>query len=223
MNYRYSNNFRNNLKLSFNGLEKVEKNYSDLHQDMFVLGVLNGKENGTYLEIGSHDPISINNTFLLENVFNWKGVSIDIDNFFVNKFNNVRKNKSFLMNALEADYKKLLLDNNLTLIVDYLSCDCEPPLNTFKALQKIDHNEIKFRVITFEHDYYNTTEYRWVREESRNFLSDLGYTLVVSNISSMNNPIEDWWIHPDLVDMNRINNIIDTNSYNKNHQEYIYL
>ena len=34
-------------------------------QDMFVLTVLNGKTNGTYLEIGSGDPFIGSNTALL--------------------------------------------------------------------------------------------------------------------------------------------------------------
>lgn len=28
------------------------------------------------------------------------------------------------------------------------------------------------------------------------------------------NPFEDWWVHPDLVDMNHIQNIIDLNADN---------
>ena len=223
MNYRYSRYLQQKIKVPFDGLDTIEKNYSDLHQDIFVLEVLNGKKNGTYLEIGSHDPILISNTYLLETQFNWTGVSLDIDESFVNKFNKVRKNKSYLLNALETDYKNLLTDNNINLVVDYLSCDCEPPNNTFEALKKIQHDQIKFRVITFEHDYYNTKTYQWVREESRKFLLNLGYTLVVTDIASMNNPIEDWWVHPALVDMNRIANLIDIRPTIKNHQEYIYL
>lgn len=35
-------------------------------QDEFVLTVLNNKKNGYFLEIGSYDPIIINNTYILE-------------------------------------------------------------------------------------------------------------------------------------------------------------
>ena len=40
-------------------------------QDKFVLMMLNKKTNGFFLEIGSSDPIYVNNTFVLENSYNW--------------------------------------------------------------------------------------------------------------------------------------------------------
>lgn len=222
MNYRYSPNLKYKLKYQFKKVDNIETNYSDLHQDMFVLSVLNGLEHGTYLEIGCQDPVIINNTFLLETVYSWKGVSIDISQSYVNKFNNSRKNLAVCLDATSADYDNLLSGQNLGPIIDYLSCDCEPPINTFKSLKKIPHDKFKFRVITFEHDFYNHQGHDWVREESRNFLSSLGYYLVVNDISSCNNPIEDWWIHPDLVDMNLVKQFTEVDDKIKNHQSYIY-
>ena len=45
------------------------KSNSQTGQDLFVLSVLNHKRNGTFLEIGSNHPITVNNTFLLENEY----------------------------------------------------------------------------------------------------------------------------------------------------------
>ena len=52
------------LKYKFDKFEIIEKNYSQAFQDLFVLSILNGKINGTYVEIGGDHPISINNFFL---------------------------------------------------------------------------------------------------------------------------------------------------------------
>ncbi len=57
----------------------VEIYYSQSCQDLFVSGVLNNKENGSYLELGCSYPVESNNTYLLESKFNWTGISIDID------------------------------------------------------------------------------------------------------------------------------------------------
>ena len=43
-------------------------------QDIFVLSMLNGKKNGIYVEIGADKPKVINNSYLLESVFDWSGV-----------------------------------------------------------------------------------------------------------------------------------------------------
>lgn len=53
---------------------------------MFVLSILNGKTNGTYLEIGAHTLIDVNNTYLLESVFNWRGVPIEFEDKWVDDF-----------------------------------------------------------------------------------------------------------------------------------------
>ena len=41
--------------------------YSQAQQDVFILNILKGKQNGSFIELGSNDPIVINNTFLLPN------------------------------------------------------------------------------------------------------------------------------------------------------------
>ena len=47
--------------------------------DVFVLENLGRKRNGSYLEIGAGWYQKINNTFVLEKFYGWKGLSIDID------------------------------------------------------------------------------------------------------------------------------------------------
>jgi tetratricopeptide (TPR) repeat protein len=57
------------LRFKFDGSNEIKQNYSQAYQDMFVLSMLSGKRNGTYVEIGSSDPFKGNNTALLETKF----------------------------------------------------------------------------------------------------------------------------------------------------------
>ena len=194
------------LRVSFDGIEGIEKNYAQAYQDMFVLMALNGQTDGTYLEIGSGDPTYNNNTKLLEE-FGWTGISIDLDAELVNKFNLERSNRALVQDATTADFDSLLQATDAVDVVDYLQVDCEPANNTFTALQRIPFDKYKFKVITFEHDHY-TDMTSGIREASREFLTNLGYKLAVNDISTdRNRSFEDWWIHPDYISKERLKQI----------------
>ena len=51
-------------------------------QDKFVLNILKNKKNGYFLEIGSNDPININNSYLLETKYDWKGIMVEYNPIF---------------------------------------------------------------------------------------------------------------------------------------------
>ena len=59
-------------------------------QDKFILSVLKNKKNGYFLEIGSNDPILINNTYILEKDYNWKGIMVEYDGSFQNSYEIIR-------------------------------------------------------------------------------------------------------------------------------------
>jgi hypothetical protein len=62
------------------------------------------------VELGSNDPIVINNTFLLETHFNWKGIMIEYDNKYFDKYKEVRPNSIHILNdATLIDYNELFL------------------------------------------------------------------------------------------------------------------
>lgn len=196
----YNKNLKDKLKFSFDGIETIEHNHSQVYQDMFVLTALNGKNNGTYLEIGSAEPFKNNNTALLEKRFSWTGIGIEYNENFAKQYRENRTNPILCVDALLLDYTKLL-DKQFpnTKIIDYLQLDIEPPRNTFQALLSIPFDKYKFAVITYEHDYYVdiTKSYR---QKSRDYLNSIGYELVVPNISpDENSPFEDWWVHPELI------------------------
>ena len=197
----YSNDKLSSLKFNFEKCNKIENNYSQIYQDMFVLSMNNGKNKGTYLEIGAGDYKYGNNTYLLEQEFDWSGISVDINNVCVDGFNNIRKNKCLCKDATKIDYIKLLNENYKSTNIDYLQLDYDPPNITFDVLSKIPFDNYKFGVITYEHDHYNDITGKY-REKSREFLKEKGYKLIAGNISSFKDkcPFEDWWIHPDLID-----------------------
>ena len=194
------------LRVGFEGVEGIEKNYAQAYQDMFVLMSLNGQKDGTYLEIGSGDPTYNNNTKLLEEL-GWTGISIDLNAELVNKFNLERSNRALVQDATTADYGTLLQSTDAIDVVDYLQVDCEPAYNTYQALLRIPFTKYQFKVITFEHDHY-TDMNSGIRRASRELLSKLGYKLVVNDISTdRNRSFEDWWVHPDYISEERLKQI----------------
>lgn len=50
------------------------RSHAQLLQDLFVLFELGDKRGGFYVEFGATDGVSINNTFMLERDFGWKGI-----------------------------------------------------------------------------------------------------------------------------------------------------
>ena len=57
---------------------KHSHSISQAGQDFWVYGeAFNEKRCGYYLDIGAHDGIHINNTFLLESKYNWSGICIE--------------------------------------------------------------------------------------------------------------------------------------------------
>ena len=195
------------LKYTFDNWEIIPKNQSQAFQDLFVLLVNNGKKSGKYVEIGAHEPILHSNTYILEKYFDWSGISFEIDYNMFQKFNGIRENKCYLQDATTADYDFLLNRLGWGTDYDYLQLDCEPPENTFKALLSIPFEKYRFGVITYEHDFY-CDKSKLYRDKSRRYLKAMGYELIVANISvDDNSPFEDWWVHPDLVDMDRVNQL----------------
>lgn len=196
----YNKDKHHKLRHKFPGSENIERGYGQVMQDMFILSALDGKRNGTYLEIGSCFAYRGNNTVLLEQQFGWTGVGIEYDEKYVKDYRSHRKNPVLHQDALETDYDAVLSSLAVNGVVDYLQLDCEPSAITYAIMEKIPFDKYKFAVITYEHDHYldMTKSYR---EKSRKFLEDRGYVLLVPNVSPDDmTPFEDWWVHPDLID-----------------------
>lgn len=189
------------------------------NQDKFVLNILKEKKNGYFLEIGSNHPVNINNSYLLEKQYAWQGIMIEYDGSFLDLYKVHRTNSIHIINdATKVDYKNIFETNNMPLSFDYLQIDLEACNgSTIKTLQKLDDeifDTYKFATVTFEHDIYHTN-FDNTRLKSREIFEKRGYVRVFGDINNKGeNPFEDWYVHPDLVDMNYVNNLIEINNKN---------
>jgi GR25 family glycosyltransferase involved in LPS biosynthesis len=220
---KYNQTKHDRLRFKFPGSGLIEKNYSQAYQDMFVLAILNGKRNGTYLEIGAQEPFYQNNSALLETEFDWKGTSIEIREDLCKMFAEQRKNQILCKDATKINYEKLLDEMNVGTDLDYLQVDCEPSKTTFEILTAIPFEKYRFAVITYEHDHSVdiTSSYR---DKSRRFLKSYGYELVVKDVAFNDEyTFEDWWIHPDLVNPDRVNQMKSVDTDVTNVVKYLFI
>ena len=177
-------------------------------QDYFVMKCLNHKHNGTFLEIGSRHPIDINNTYLLESKYNWRGIMVEYDKSFLPLYEEHRPNSVHLMEDAQTinyadEFKKANFPND----VDYLQIDLDADngstINTLIAIDNQLLDTYKFATVTFEHDIYRCNTFN-TRKLSREIFEKRGYYRVFSDVMNDDMPFEDWYVHPDLVDMNYI-------------------
>ncbi len=209
------------VKTKFSNIEMIDRNYSEAFQDMFVLTALNGKTNGTYIEIGAGDAFYGNNSYLLESKFGWNGISFDVNEQLVEKFLKERKNTCVLKDARFVNYDAYLKVLNATTTVDYLQIDCDPPEVSYQVLLNMPFDKVKFAVITFEHDHY-TNKNNSYRKKARDYLESYGYVLVAGNIAPDDyRAYEDWFVHPELVDPKILKNLMQTTDNTKNAKKYL--
>ena len=181
-------------KFGFDGLEDINKNYSRHFQDMFVLSILDGQRNGTFVEIGSGHPELFNNTLLLEKDFGWKGISLDNSERMCHIFSRTRNTSVVLADAATTDYRALFKQHCLEQRVEFLRINAEHA--SIEALKNIPFDKHEFSVIQFQHNacWWGTS----FRDESRKILSKIGYILMVSDVAvDERSAYEDWWVHPD--------------------------
>lgn len=204
----YPKNLKN-LKIPFKNSELTLHSFSEFLQDIFVLTALDGKTDGIYVELGAGHPFFGNNTALLETKYNWKGVSIDYVTGAIEEFFRERNNVEILADATTIDYVGLFQELNYPTTIDYLQIDCDPAYISYETLLNIPLHAYEFKVITFEHDH-SKDETGEVRENSRKYLEQNGYTLILSNIGKGDIAVEDWWVNPKYVDINKLKPITDT-------------
>jgi len=110
-----------------------KKSYSLDGEDLFVEKYFKEKTSGIYVDVGFHNPIYLNNTFLLHKK-KWKGINIDISQFSIDLFNYMRPNdlnyncaisnnnedvklyfqKDFsLLNTIQIDHAKKFMQGNI--------------------------------------------------------------------------------------------------------------
>ena len=104
------------------------------NQDLFILSVLGSKTKGTYVEIGAYMPVEDNNTYLLENQFEWKGISLEFYEEYSSRWKAVRNNPCITCDATTVNYTELFEENNLPNHIDFLQIDIDPTSANYKVL-----------------------------------------------------------------------------------------
>ena len=191
------------------------KTFSQASQDIFVRSLTKNKMNGTFVEIGSNDPKTHNNTYILETMHNYKGIMVEYDTSFELSYKIHRPNSIHILHdAQQANYRKILDDNNFPTEIDYLQIDLDvnnrSTLNTLELLNSTVFDKYKFATVTFEHDIYTGNHFN-TQKISRQIFNDRGYILVFPDVSvfwpDKYSKFEDWYVHKDLVSADIINQI----------------
>jgi hypothetical protein len=197
---KLSNNYNFNkevlIKKNFKGEEKINFFCSQAGQDIFVISALNGKNNGTFLDIGANHYKNINNTFLLEKIFGWNGISVELDTKYYEDFINERNTILLNEDATKINYEEVLNNNNINNL-DYLSIDIDG-INSLNVLKNFPFNKFRPKIITFEHDKYRNGD--GIQVESRDLIKKLNYFLICSDITDNGNSFEDWYVDNNMID-----------------------
>ena len=191
--------------------------YSQAGQDQFIINVLKGKRNGYFLEIGSNHPSYINNTYKLEKEYDWNGLMVEYDSKWESEYKSQRKSHYIIADAITIDYRTKFQELGFPANMDYLQIDLEVDNgSTIQTLENLHTNILpfyKFATITFEHDIYRG-DYFNTRIRSREIFGQYNYYRVFSDVANEFNVYEDWYVHPDLVDMEYIKQIQSDKSMN---------
>ena len=181
------------LKVQPEGMKDLTHNYSQVWQDVFALVVNDAKRDGTFIEIGGGQPKIGNNTWLLEEKYNWRGFSVELDEELCKMWMGERPNTHlFVDDANVVDYVAACEKFYLPYHMDYLSFDLEPPEVTLEVLKKFPLDKLSFNCITYEHDMYR----QWGDTVAhRDIFSKHGYDLVGFQIHNGPCCMEDWYIH----------------------------
>src|ERR1700733_11032935 len=159
--------------------------------DMVLYGLTNKKDQGYYLEIGGADPVANNNSYFFEKNYNWKGVSIEINERFLQPWIKQRTNPLLIEDATKSDF----------------------------VLSRIPLHKYTFKVITIEHDFYRFGNV--YREKERAILNAHGYHLLCPDVIYSGLCFEDWWIHPSAFESSDFLKLTSLDLHKKDCQEII--
>ena len=195
---------------------QLPQSHSQAGQDTMVVLLMGGKRDGWFVEIGSNDPMVLNNSFLLEKNYNWRGLMVEWDQNFLNAYKVHRPRSVYVMgDASKVAYDQVLRQHHFPDKIDYLQIDLDvdnrSTLTTLEYFDKHVFPKHKFGVVTFEHDIYRG-DYFQTRVKSREIFNKHGYVRIFSNVSVFVegkwSPFEDWHAHPQLVDAKLLQRIL---------------
>ena len=99
---------------------------SQAGQDLFVVAMLGGSKNKTFLEIGAGDPDYMSNTYLLEKEFGFSGVAIDINDWHKESWPRKEKFKKFYKDIKDPSWPDV---ESIEQIPEHLQEECRTMFN----------------------------------------------------------------------------------------------
>lgn len=198
--------------------------YSFEQQDEFIINIFDQKQNGFFLDVGCSHPVLGSNTYALEKQFGWNGFCFDMDMLTGTYWNsstqlyetvNWHEHRTapwIYMDVQSPEFTEFLKINVNDTVVDYISLDVDKPstmphhpneIFSLSALYRILDSKIKFKSITFEHEYRSWGDsYKLPAAEA---LRDNGFFPIVDNMKIWGGAVipdsigftEDWWVHKD--------------------------
>lgn len=208
---------------------KTRKQYNEAldyngqaYADRFVLNCTEFKRNGYFLELGSRHAKWNNNSYILERSFGWTGVMVDRVATHKAEYESERPNSiHIIQDATQINYKEVFEKNNFPSNLDFWQLDLEvrdnTALTTFLKINEELLDTYKFATITMEHDIFTELpDAEDTRRITRDILESKGYYCVFKDILDppavcVDAPYEDWWVHPDLVNMDYIKELQEKN------------
>ena len=162
---------------------------SQAQQDIFAYLLAGKKSTGTFLDIGSHDPIYINNTYALEQQ-GWTGYLFDIEPRWIEPTRKHRKSPFILADVSTFDWDTFVARENIHEI-DYLSFDVDEA--SLRTMKRFPFDKVRFNICTIEHDSYRRGEE--CATAMRTIMLQHGYVIVFKDIKNDNLAYEDWYVH----------------------------
>lgn len=167
---------------------------SQAGQDKFVYAVTK-KNNGTFLEVGGSHPVELNNSHGLEKI-GWSGYSFDINPDLACLYKELRTSEFITTDVSKFNWSRFLRENNLTgTTIDYLSFDVDEA--SMATLRIFPFNEVKFNVMTVEHDKYRFGQH--IADEMRHILQSHGYEIICKDVCNVGQPFEDWYVSKEFL------------------------
>lgn len=177
----------------------ISNSYAQASQDFFAEAVLGGKRGGVFVDVGCSHPVHLSNTFALETELGWTGVLIDSDRAMTDLCHELRNAHVICADARTFDWETVAsITGN---VADYASVDVDE--HTHEALRRLVETGPVSRVMTVEHDFYSRGDR--LRIPNRTFLASEGYELIAADVHHDGCCYEDWFVRPELVDMQAAN------------------
>lgn len=195
-------------------MENEEQYRSQAMQDDFVCNCLDHKRGGTFVDLGAGHFGRGSNTYRLEKELEWFGIAAEKEESLAVDWLAKRERSQFFWDAFDPAISSAILQlSGSARTIDFLSLDLEPPELTLSCLVGLPLEHVRFAVICCEHDIYRRSFA--IKNAMRGVLEGFGYVRVCEDVRMLGMterdgkheanlmPVEDWWVHPELVNIRK--------------------